>query len=320
MMSVTPGLAFQAPLVHTASVAPAVRAGTAAPTASAPVYLAKLTDGMPATVSQANPFVHVQNLTTIPPYNNGNGSADFYIRIDNEVMHVSQVTVVGSSTVDWYYTVTRGVNGTGVAGHAAGAAVYYLPGYQAVSQLPAPTGFTVTAVSSSQINLAWNGVVGPYNYPTHGYVIDQWNPSTQTWQDVKTVGGATLQTSITGLNANTTYYFKVRAYNDVGAGVFTNYQSAATFQSAVLAAPANFAAYAISSSTAQLRWSAVAGASSYWIYEYTTAGWQRIGTTGGTAVNVYSLTSRYTYYFDVLAVSASGTTGPSAPYKGVTMP
>lgn len=242
-------------------------------------------------------------------------SYPYYVQIDHEVMQVTTNAFynITSPVNEFDFTVNRAADGTTLVAHPAGEPVYWLQGYQPATHLSAPTGFTAKAVSSSQINLSWNGVIG-----TNGYVIDQWNPSTKTWQDIRTVGGATMATSITGLKAGTIYYFEVRGFNDAGQGDFTNYQSAATFAAArVPGTPANFTVTAVSKSQINVAWSGVTGASGYRVYEYTSTGWQAIATTAGTAYQVSGLKASTTYYFEVAAYNAAGT-GKATPVKSAT--
>ena len=69
----------------------------------------------------------------------------------------------------------------------------------------------------------------------------------------------------------------------------------------------------------QLSWSAVAGATSYRVYWYSSTGWQQLATTGGTAIDFSQLTPGGTYTFDVAAVNAAGT-GVGATPARITMP
>jgi hypothetical protein len=50
-----------------------------------------------------------------------------------------------------------------------------------------------------------------------------------TWTTLTTVGANTRTFSVTGLNANTTYYFRVRAFDDVlGNSAYSNIAKAKT--------------------------------------------------------------------------------------------
>lgn len=77
-------------------------------------------------------------------------------------------------------------------------------------------------------------------------------------------------------------------------------------------------ATATSSSQVNLSWTAASRATSYVIDEWTSSGWVKLGTVTSTthSVNVVGLTAGTSYYFDVGASNAGGTTW--AAYQQVT--
>lgn len=81
--------------------------------------------------------------------------------------------------------------------------------FQAVpaQPLPAPTGLTATAVSSSQINLAWTD-----NSADESDFHIERRASGTSWVEIATVLANTQSYSDTGLSGSTTYYYKVRAH------------------------------------------------------------------------------------------------------------
>ena len=80
---------------------------------------------------------------------------------------------------------------------------------------PAAPSLTATAVSASQINLAWGGVSG-----ATGYLVDEWING--AWTQIGSFGSGTTGCAVTGLSASTTYYFDVAAYNSAGT-TWANY-------------------------------------------------------------------------------------------------
>ena len=124
-------------------------------------------------------------------------------------------TVAGLSPNATYYFDLAAYNSAGVT----------WANYQGVTTIatvrpPAAPSFTVSAVSSTQINLAWNTVSG-----ASGYLVDQWING--VWKQIGSFSSSATGYSVTGLSASTTYYFDVAAYNSAGAA-WANYQSATT--------------------------------------------------------------------------------------------
>jgi hypothetical protein len=83
------------------------------------------------------------------------------------------------------------------------------------------------------------------------------------------------------------------------------------------AAP-SFTATAVSGTQINLSWQGVAGASGYLIDEWANGAWQQIASlsSGNTSYAVTGLSPGTTYYFDVAAVNAAGTTW--ANYQSAT--
>lgn len=79
-----------------------------------------------------------------------------------------------------------------------------------------PSGLTATAVSGSQINLAW---VDTSSNET-GFYVDRGTSSAGPWTTVTLAAGSTSYSSV-GLTANTTYYYRVGAYNAKGTSYST---------------------------------------------------------------------------------------------------
>ena len=91
----------------------------------------------------------------------------------------------------------------------------------------APSGLSATAVSSSQINLAWTDNATNET----GYVVARSLTSGGSYTDVASLGANAIAYTNTGLSASTTYYYVVRATNSFGASPNSNEASATTLAS-----------------------------------------------------------------------------------------
>jgi hypothetical protein len=95
---------------------------------------------------------------------------------------------------------------------------------QGTSGVPsAPSSLSASAVSSSQINLAWADTSSNET----GFKIER-STSTISWAQIATVGTNVTSYSSTGLSASMTYSYRVRANNTAGDSAYSNTASATT--------------------------------------------------------------------------------------------
>ncbi len=166
---------------------------------------------------------------------------------------------------------------------------------QSATTYPAAPSFTATAVSATQINLAWKGVAS-----ATGYLVDELINS--AWKQIGSLGSGSTGYAVTGLSPSTTYWFDVGASNPAGT-TWANCQSATT-----LAAP-SFTATAVSATQINLAWTPVAGATGYLVDQWINGALAQVGSlsSGSTSYAVTGLSPNTTYYFDVAAYNAAGT-------------
>jgi hypothetical protein len=132
-----------------------------------------------------------------------------------------------------------------------------------------PSNLSATAVSSSQINLAWTD----NSSNESGFRIQRAAGSAGPWTQIAIVGAGIKSYANTGLAASTMYYYRVCAYNRKGDSSYANIASATTLPAAACtyslsATSASFAAAGGSGSVsvtagAGCAWTAASGAS--WI-------------------------------------------------------
>jgi cellulose 1,4-beta-cellobiosidase len=86
-----------------------------------------------------------------------------------------------------------------------------------------PTNLGATAVSNTQINLAWSD---NSNNET-GFIVER-STNGNSYSQVVTLGSNVTSYANTGLSSNRKYYYRVRAYNAVGSSAYSNVATAKT--------------------------------------------------------------------------------------------
>ncbi len=120
-----------------------------------------------------------------------------------------------------YFYVVSAVNSAGESGNST--EVSAIP--QAPPSPPAaPSGLSAMAVSKSQINLSWTNPVGNNE---DGFKIER-STNGSNFSQIATVGKNVTAYQSTGLSRNTTYYYRVRAYNAGGNSGYSSTASAKT--------------------------------------------------------------------------------------------
>ncbi|MFC1755277.1 fibronectin type III domain-containing protein, partial [Thermoproteota archaeon] len=121
-------------------------------------------------------------------------------------------------------------------------------GNQAPLPPNAPSNLNATAVSSSQIDLTWDD----NSNNEDGFKIER-KIVGGVYSQIATVGANIENYPNTNLDPDTTYYYRVLAYNSVGDSGYSNEASATTNDTAPLA-PSSLNATAVSSSQIDLTW------------------------------------------------------------------
>jgi fibronectin type 3 domain-containing protein len=202
---------------------------------------------------------------------------------------------------EYYYKVAA-VNGGGasvLSGEASATPEPSAPG--------APTGLTLTAGNAS-VALTWTAPGGATSYNVYRGTTAGGESTTPIATGVTNASYAD-----SGLTNGTTYYYRVAAINGGGASALSG-EASATPQVSAPPAPTALAATA-GNAQVTLSWTAISSASSYSVYRGTTAGGESTtAIASGITTASYTdggLTNGTTYYYEVAAVNAGGTSAMS---------
>lgn len=187
----------------------------------------------------------------------------------------------------------------------------------------APTNLMATAVSSSQVNLAW---VDSDNNET-GFKIERCTGTgCSDFAQIATVGANITSFASTGLSASTSYNYRVRAANAAGDSDYSNIASATTLAAPALpAAPTNLVATVVSKSQINLSWQDNASNETGYRVERckgsTCTNFTVIATLGPDATSFANtgLSKNTTYSYRVVAYNASGSSGYSNVARATTL-
>ena len=91
----------------------------------------------------------------------------------------------------------------------------------------APTGLSAVAISKTQINLSWND----NSDNETGFMIERKAGDAGNYELIGTTSANISTYSDTGLTQNTRYYYRVKAYNEIGESSYSNEASAITKKS-----------------------------------------------------------------------------------------
>ena len=173
-----------------------------------------------------------------------------------------------------------------------------------------PTGLTATAVSQSQVNLAWTGSTD--NVAVANYRVERCQGAAcSNFVQVATPTGTTFND--TGLSAATTYRYRVRAADAAGnLSGYTAIQNATTPDTQAPTDPTGLSATAVSASQINLSWTASTDNVAVANYRVercqgaTCTTFVQVATPTGTTYNDTGLTTATTYRYRVRAADAAG--------------
>ncbi|MGD1017869.1 MAG: fibronectin type III domain-containing protein [Verrucomicrobiia bacterium] len=251
------------------------------------------------------------------PDNGGNPGT--WAQIASVGTNVTTYSDVGLSPLTTYWYRVRAYNVWGDSNYSNQAGATTLP-------LPpqAPSNLTATTVSTNQINLSWTDTANDEN----GFLIERAPDNggvPGAWAQIASVGTNVTTYNDIGLASNTTYWYRVRAYNAGGDSDYSNQASATTL---LLMAPSGLTATAISTNQINLSWTD--NSSNEDGFEIDRAPdnggspgtWAQVATVG-TDVTTYSdtgLSPNTTYWYRVRAYNAAGDSSYSNQASATTLP
>lgn len=152
---------------------------------------------------------------------------------------------------------------------------YYILGYTEIkieNDVATPTGFAAESATSSSVSLKWDK-----NANASGYEIEQYKGGKWT-QIAKINNSSTVSYNVSGLAADTTYTFRMRAYKTLSSGTaYSDYvRLAAKTQ---LTNTDKFVGTAISPTAVKLDWNRNDKVTGYIIEQYKGGKWTQIAVT-----------------------------------------
>jgi hypothetical protein len=247
------------------------------------------------------------------------------VKIERSVDNVTFAQITGAAAVSYsdtglnasttYFYRVRATNLSGDSPYSATAS--------ATTQAPlppptAPTNLAATAAGSGQINLSWTNT----STSQTGVKIER-SPDNLTFTQTTLAGAAAVSYSDTGLNASTTYFYRVRTTNASGDSPYSNTASAATQSRAIAFVQKNYATPQTPVSTVRVAFSAAQSAGNL---NLVVVGWNdttaRVASVTDTKGNAYQLAVGPTVSFGTLTQSiyyARNITAAAAGANAVTV-
>jgi phosphodiesterase/alkaline phosphatase D-like protein len=232
---------------------------------------------------------------------------------DLDVGNVTTKAVNGLNAGTTYYYRLRAYNTGGTSANSGTITVTTIP--------PPTTANPATGVTSPGFTANWSSATGASGYRLDVSTSSSFSSFVAGYQDLD-VGNVTSK-AVSGLNAGTAYYYRVRAYNTGGTSGNSGTITVTTTPPAPTANPST----AISTSGFTANWSTAAGAAGYRLdvsvsssFSTFVPGYQDLDVGNVTSQNVGGLSAGTTYYYRVRAYNASGSSGNSGTIAVTLIP
>jgi fibronectin type 3 domain-containing protein len=163
-----------------------------------------------------------------------------------------------------------------------------------------PSTISIENPTTSSLNISWNSVKGASSYKLFRSLSANGTYNEVDSESIKEQSSYT----VTGLDDNTLYYFKVKAVNSTGSSEYSSYASGRT-QLQPPAPPTDLAISEIEEDRVQLNWNDVSDATSYLIYlsqQSSTIPSQHNYSSTTNSISISGLNPGETYYVWVSSV------------------
>jgi len=234
---------------------------------------------------------------------------------DLSVGNMTSFNVTGLSANTTYFYRVRAYNGCATSTNSNVKNAKTLPCTPA-----APNAQNATNVSFTSFTAHWSSVSGATGYRLDVSTTNTFATYVPGFQNLSV--GNTTSYSVTGLSPNTTYYYRVRAYNGCATSPNSNVKNVQTTACAPNA-PSAQNATSVTASSFTANWSSVSGATDYRLdvstsNTFTTyvSGYQDLSVGNVTTYNVTGLSANTTYYYRVRAYNGCATS-PNSNVKNV---
>ncbi|NOY49435.1 MAG: hypothetical protein GXO88_02540 [Chlorobi bacterium] len=234
------------------------------------------------------------------------------INVSSGVVHSSgtalslPINFTAPTSAGDYQLVVTPICGNTICGSCG---FYFSTSQCSQSALPAPTANPGTGIQETQFTANWTAVAG-----ATGYFIDvSTNPAFASYvggyQNLSI--GIANSFVVTGLNCNTSYFYRIRAIDECGVSANSNYKRVNTLIPSLSITA--IAASGIQANQFTAKWNTVPGATAYYIDVSTNTnfssyinGYSNLSIGTAASKFVFGLNCNTTYYYRIRALSACG--------------